>query len=356
MKLLLPTFLLLLATASIFGQALGTLARRTPLSGPGDVLVAPNRDVYVIESDKCLVRKIDAKTRRITTIAGNGKDDYEGDGGLATDAALDYPMAIVLDASGNLYIAEIGGHIRKVDAATHIITTIAGNGHMGDGGTGDGGLAIAASFRMADDLAFDRNGDLCIVDSMDHRVRKIDMTSQKISTFAGTEWASRVDGPGPASGEVLGDGRLALKAALYFPHCMAFDVEDNMYIADCQNHRIRRVDKSTGIISTIAGNGVAQSKGDGGLAVQASIKNPRNIVVDKLGNIFFSDSLGIHKIDAVTRRLKLFSRQVGDLALDETNLYISRFNQNHIYKINLRTRRFSIFAGNGLPKRADIIL
>ncbi len=336
------------------GQSQAPLSNRASLSGPSDILVGPNGDVYVIESDNCVVRKIDATTRRITTVAGIGKNDYSGDGGLATAAALDYPTAIALDALGSLYVAEIGGRVRKIDAKTQIITTIAGDGNMGDGGTGDGGLALAASFRRADDLAFDSNGDLYVVDDMDHRIRKIDKATQKISTVAGGDWISMA--AEPAAGDVLGDGRSARKAALYFPSGMAFDANDNMYIADYQNHRIRRVDKLTGIITTVAGIGIPKTTVNGGLAVRAAVKYPQNVVVDKVGNVFFSDSSGIHRIDAVTRRIKLFSRQVGDLALDESNLYISHFNQNHIYKINLRTRQFSIFAGNGRPQRHDIIL
>jgi DNA-binding beta-propeller fold protein YncE len=354
MKILPTTFLLLLVTAAICGQSQGLLANRTPLSGPSDVTVGSNGDVYVIESDNCRVRKISAKTRRITTIAGNGKNAYEGDGGLATGAALDYPMAIALDGFGNLYIAEITGRIRKVDANTQVITTIAGNGHLGDGGTGDGGPPLSASFRRPDDLAFDSSGVLFVADDMDHRVRKLDFVTQKISTEAGGDWIS-MDG-GPASGDVLGDGRSARKAALYFPSGIAFDANDNMYIADYQNHRIRRVDKLTGIIRTVAGIGVPQSTGDGGLAVRASVKYPQNVVVDRVGNVFFSDSSGVRRIDSVSGRISRISRQVGDLALDGTSLYISRFNQNHIYKINLRTRRLTVFAGNDLPERHDIIL
>lgn len=354
MKLLRTTFLVLLAATAICSQSRGSLATKTPLGGPTDVIVAANGDVYVVESDNCIVRKIDAKTRRITTVAGNGKNDYTGDGGRATSAALDYATSIALDAVGNLYIAEIAGRIRKVDVATQTITTIAGNGKMGDGGTGDGGLALEASFRRPDNIAFDGDGDLYIADDMDHRIRKIDMTTQRVSTFAGDNWKSMA--AETAAGEVLGDGRLAKNAALYFPSSIAFDVTGNMYIADFQNHRIRRVERSTGIISTVAGNGIPKSTGDNGLAVQASIKYPQHVVVDKTGNVFFADSAGIHRIDAVNGRIKRISRHVGDLALDGTTLYVGGFGQNHIFKIDLLTKRLTVFAGNGLPERHDIIL
>jgi trimeric autotransporter adhesin len=354
MKPFVTVFIILLTTAVMCGQLPDVNALKTQLSGPSDIVAAPNGDVYVIESDNNLVRKIDAATRRIITVAGNGKDEYSGDEGNATAAGLGYPTAIALDDFGNLYIAEISGRLRRVDAVTHVITTIAGNGKMGDGGTGDGGPAIAASFRRAEDLAFDRNGDLYVVDDMDHRVRKIDMATQIISTVVGNDWVSMAGES--AAGDVLGDDRSARKAAVYFPQDMAFDIHDNMYIADYQNHRIRRVDKLTGIISTVAGTGVPRSTGHGRRAVRVSLKYPTSVVVDNVGNVFYSDSSGTHRIDSVSGRVSRMSRQVGDLALYGTNLYISRFNQNHIYKISLQTRRFSVFAGNGLPQRSDIIV
>ena len=223
-----------------------------------------------------------SQTGLISTYAGNGTPYYSGDGGAATSASFQ-PFQLALDANGNLYIDDIGsGRIRRVDAITGIITTVAG------GGTGgDGGLAIAASLSGPCGLRLDSAGNLYISETCMSassgtggggsggpyagisRVRRVDAVTGIITTIAG----------GPTGG-FGGDGGPATSALLSFLGGLAIDGAGNVYIADSGNNRIRRVDASTGLISTVAGNGVAAFSGDGGLATAASLNSPAAVAFD----------------------------------------------------------------------------
>lgn len=197
-------------------------------------------NLYIAGGER--IRRVDARTGLITTVAG-GRFDSSGDGGPALNAGLFRANSVAIDGSGNLFIAQGDGgdsyRIRRVDAKTGLIQTIAGPGQAGE--LGDGGPAIAAHLRPVG-LALKRNGDLLIVDGFSSRVRLIDGRTQLIRTSAGTK-----SGFG-------GDGGLAEKARLA-PLGIALDSEENIYIADFLNNRIRRVDAHTGVIQTIAGNG-----------------------------------------------------------------------------------------------------
>ncbi len=216
----------------------------------------------------------------ITTIAGTGVSGYSGDGGQATAAMVSFQWGVRHDASGNLYVMDyVNNRIRKI-APTGIITTIAGTGVAGS--TGDGGPATAANIKTPVDLLFDAAGNIIFTDFGNHKIRKIS-TSGIISTIAGTG----------ATG-YSGDGGAATAATFYYPSTITLDAAGNLYIADEWNNRIRKIN-SSGIISTIAGNGPTGFMsggygGDGGAATAAQISFPTDIKLDMAGNIIFCDN------------------------------------------------------------------
>src|SRR5437870_4390997 len=252
------------------------------LSYPGNLVVDGGGNLYIADWGNDRIRKVNTDGI-ISTIAGNGKEGFEGDGGPATSASLNGPRGVAVDPAGNVYIADRGNsRIRKVDTVG-LISTIAGNGTFGF--SGDGGLATAASFD-AWSLAADVSGSLYITDPRNHRVRKVNAAGI-ISTVAGEG--------GDSFG---GDGGPATLAELIQPLGVAVDPAGNVYIADEGSNRIRKVN-TAGIISTIAGNGKQGFDGDGGPATSASLYEPSGVAVDPAGNVYISDagSLRIRKVD-----------------------------------------------------------
>ncbi len=210
----------------------------------------------------------------IDTVAGNGESGYSGDGGPATEATLYQPEGVAVDAAGNLYIADCHNHcIRKVDT-TGIITTVAGTGE--EGYSGDGGLATDARLAYPEDVALDSSGNLYIADRGNLRVRRMD-TNGIITTVAGT--GERGYG---------GDGGLTTEARLNSTSGVAVDPSGNLYLADSNNDRVRKVG-TNGIITTVAGTGVREYSGDGGLATDARIAYPTSVAVDPAGNLYIAD-------------------------------------------------------------------
>ena len=237
-------------------------------------------NLYVADSYR-VIRMINKTTGNITTIAGGGRIKRRGDGGLAVLATLSYPNDVATDPlNGNIYIAD-GNTIRMITKSTGIITTIAGNSTRA-GYTGDGGLATLATLSYAQGIDVDpRTGDLYIADTYNNAVRMIKKSTGIISTIAGT-----------GEGGYAGDGGPATSAMLYGPRDLTIEAATgNIYIADKYNSAIRMVTKSTGIITTIAGVGVSDYGGDGGLATMASLHYPSGVAVDALsGNLIIADT------------------------------------------------------------------
>jgi len=229
----------------------------------------------------------------ISTVVGSGARPYSGDGGPAIKAGLPSPTGLAMDSSGNLYILETAiGRVRKV-SASGTITAYAGNGTSGF--SGDGAAATSAQLFPGHGIAIDSSGNLYIADLYNNRIRKVD-PSGIITTFAGSGAANSL-----GQGGYSGDGGPATAAMLNLPDAVAVDAAGNVYIADSSNYRIRRVDKNTGVITTVAGNGnVPQNKqtaNDGGMATQVPIQQPTSVTVDSAGNLYISDGARVQKVD-----------------------------------------------------------
>lgn len=260
----------------------GEAAINTGLS-PKSITIDGNGNLYIAEGSR--IRKVDT-AGIITTVAGNGKNGFSGDGGPATSAQLNDPKSVIIDSIGNLYIADFSNNrIRKVDTAG-IITTVAGNGVKGF--SGDGGAATNAQLSSFVGVAItlDSSGNLYITDNGNHRIRKVDAAGI-ISTVAGN-----------GESGFSGDGGVAANAQFDLLSGIAVDSGGNLYIADIGYDRIRKID-TAGIISTVAGNGIEDYGGDGGPATNAQLKGPRGIAVDSKGNLYIVDSGNnrIRKID-----------------------------------------------------------
>ena len=224
----------------------------------------------------------------IDTIVGGRKD--EGDKGAAIEALLSEPRSVAVDGSGNVYIADAGNHrVRRVNAKG-IITTIAGIGESRYGG--DGGPAVEAPLYFPSAVEVDGAGNLYIADSGSFRIRRVDAAGI-ITTIAGTGQGFHEGGLGGYGG----DGGPAVEARMHNPNDLAFDGVGNLYIADNWNHRIRRVD-TAGIITTFAGIGEGDSRGDDGLAVAAGVSAPEDLAVDGAGNLYIADR-GNHRVRRV---------------------------------------------------------
>ena len=261
----------------------GGLATRARLNLPSGIAVDAAGHLFIADTGNERIRKVDADGA-ISTVAGNGQSGFSGDGGLAIQANLAYPIDIAVDAAGNFFIADLLNlRIRSVDP-NGIINTVAGNGEPGF--SEDDGPATQTSLAYPMDIAVDAAGNLFIADGGNIRIRKVD-SNGIISTVAGNGQ------PG-----FIGDGGPATQAGFSPPLYIAVDATGNLFISDSHNHRIRKVD-ANGIITTVAGNGEPDSSGDGGPATRASLFNPTRIAMDAAGSLFIADSGNnrIRKVD-----------------------------------------------------------
>jgi RHS repeat-associated protein len=245
---------------------------------PSGVAVDSSGNIYIADTYNNRIRKVTASTGIITTVAGNRTGSYPGDSGPALAAWLASPLGIAFDASGNLYVADSADClVRKIVISTGIITSVAGNG-VACAYAGDGYAATVAELNYPSAVALDPSGNFYIADRNNFRVRKVTLSTGKISTVAGTG----VNGSS-------GDGGLATVAKIG-PTGVAVDGSGNLYIADASGSSVRKVLASNGIINTVAGNGTVGYSGDGGLATSASLNIPTAVALDAGGNnLFLSD-------------------------------------------------------------------
>ena len=286
---LLRPLALLLSLVSPQCASAQTSALTVPILLPSAIVFDNAGDLYLAETASHLVRKVDT-TGHISTIAGTGTQGFSGDNGSATAATLDSPQGLALDSFGNLFLADTHNHrIRRIDATTGIITTIAGIGTPGF--SGDNGTATTAQLNLPTAVAFDRNNNLYFADTGNHRIRKISPSTNIITTIAGNGTQAFSGDAGPANA-----------AAIDSPAGLALDSTGNLYLADTHNHRIRRVDATTGIITTVAGTGTPGYSGDTAAATAASFALPHGLTLDANGNLYLADTANhrIRRIDAAT--------------------------------------------------------
>ncbi len=291
-------------------------------------------NMFVCEARNHCVRRIDGQTGAITTVAGTGEPGYSGDGGPATQAQLYEPYALTVDGNGDIYIVDrLNAAVRKVDAASGVMTTVAGTGEPGY--SGDGGPGVNAQLREPNDVFLDGRGNLLIADIQDQRIRRLNLSTGIIDTFAGNGEKERGgDGLPAAQASILGsravcmdsqgntyvaeregngvrkvdtqgimstlagaaaergytgDGGPAIDAAWGAPKAIRCDAGDNVIVVDTENHAIRRIDAATGLVTTIAG-GRLGGEGDGGPAVEAALDRPHGCGISSDGRIYIADS------------------------------------------------------------------
>ena len=254
-------------------------ATSATINNPMGVAVDSSNNLYIADSGNNRIRKVNA-SGIITTFAGTGTSGYSGDGGAATSAKINNPAGVVVDAAHNLFIVDTGNQCVRKIGTNNIINTVAGNGT--NGFSGDGGVATNANLFNPQNVSVDGIGNLFIADSINNRIRKVG-TNGIISTMAG--W-------------IVNDTNFATNVTFNIAIGIASDSVGNIYIADSYNNRIRELG-TNGIVSTVAGNGIASYSGDGGVATNASFRNIWSVTVDSVGNIFIPDRLNnrVRKVD-----------------------------------------------------------
>ncbi|HEX2174078.1 MAG TPA: hypothetical protein VHL09_16725 [Dehalococcoidia bacterium] len=249
--------------------------------------------LYIADTMNQCIRRVDAQSGLISTVAGTGQRGYSGDSGPATEATFNEPYGVLPDRDGHLFIVDrLNAVIRRVDAHTGIVTTFAGTGEKGSGG--DGGPAHEAPLREPNAIDFDPTGNLYIADVADNRVRRVDAKTGIISTVAGT-----------GRREFSGDGGPAAQASIEGARGVAFDAAGTLFICEREGSRVRRVDPQTGIIRTIAGTGRRGYAGDGGPALDATLNAPKWIHVGADGHLYLVDTENhcIRRIDRDSGRI-----------------------------------------------------
>ncbi len=280
----------------------GNLATQADLDLPEGEVLDGAGNLYIADSAHNRIREVNATSGKISTIAGNGAASYTGDGGLAVNATLNLPASVALDGAGDLYIADSGNNaIRRIVLSTGIITTVAGDGTAG--ATGDGGQATAATLNNPLGISVDAAGNLYIADTYNQKIREV-TPAGVISTIAGNGTTQ-----GNGSGSYSGDNGPATLAGLSLPYAVAFDTAGNIYIPDSGNNRIREVNAATQIITTFAGNGTIGSAGDGGAATAANLYSPSGVAFDPAGNLYIADTQNsrIRKVSQATGNISTFA-------------------------------------------------
>lgn len=250
--------------------------------------------LYVCDCNNHRVRRI-TRDGTISTVAGSGVKGYAGDGGPATAAKLNEPYEVRFDAAGNMLFVERLNHVvRRVDAKTGVISTVAGTGKAGFGG--DGGPATAATFNQPHSIQLDRDGNLYVCDILNHRVRRVDAKTGVISTFAGT--GEKLPTP---------DGGKFAAAPLRGPRAIDFDRDGNLWLALREGNAVYKLDLTAGTIHHVAGTGKTGFTGNGGPAKTATLSGPKGLSVASDGRVYLADteSYSIRVIDPRAGTIKL---------------------------------------------------
>ena len=320
-------------------------AHKINVAQPFGVELGPDGALYVTEVGHHRVRRVDLATGRLTTVAGTGAKGYSGDGGSALAARLNEPYEVRFDAAGNMFFVEMQNHlVRKVAVGSGQITTVAGTGEKGF--SGDGGPAVKATFNVPHSIALDGRGGLYIADIGNHRIRRVDLKTGLVDTVAGTGervlprdgqtargkpllgpralfiqgntlWIALREGhsiwqmelgrgvlrhvAGTGAKGYSGDGGAAKEATFNGPKGIAVGPQGKVYVVDTENQAIREINLRSGKIATVAGRGpqFRGGAGDGGSATAAELDRPHGICVSPKGVIFIGDTVN-HRVRRVT--------------------------------------------------------
>jgi streptogramin lyase len=276
------------------GTGDGGAATRAKIDNPFGVTRGPDGAIYFCEYTGQRIRKV-TPDGIIHTVAGSGQKGYSGDGGPALKATFNLPHELRFDAAGDLYIVDMTNHaVRKVEMKTGIISTIAGNGQPGY--SGDGGPAIKAQFKQPHSIQFGPEGALFVCDIGNHVIRRIDMKTGIITTFAGT------GKPGATP-----DGAPIVGTPLKGPRSLDFDPAGNLWLCTREGNQVFKFDLLAGKIHHIAGNGKKGLTGNGGPAKEATLSGPKGIAMDAEGNAWLADceSHTLRMVEAKTGRIHL---------------------------------------------------
>ena len=276
----------------------GTSGTDAPIAEPFGVVLGPDGGLVFCDLGNHRVCHVDPVSRRLSVLAGNGDAGTGGDGGPAREATMQQPYEVRFDNTGNLYIVDMVGHaIRRVDAATGTIETIAGTGEAGFGG--DGGPARQALFRQPHSIEVAPDGAIFVADIGNHRLRRIDAATGVIETFAGT---------GEAAPTI--DGADVLATPLNGPRTLAFDAEGDLFLTLREGNAVYRIDMRDRTIHHVAGTGKPGYSGDGGDAKVADLAGPKGISVDKSG-VYIADTES-HTIRRIDRASGVITTVVGN--------------------------------------------
>jgi hypothetical protein len=268
------------------------------LNDPENVYIDEKGNMFITDFNNQVIREVDARSGIIHTVAGNGQNGFSGDGGPATLASMSNAFHIVSDHEGNLYISDLSNNrIRRIDHQTGIITTIAGTGVQGFNGDG---LAITCQLTGPFGINMDKKGNLIFSDQFGLCIRKLDLRTGMLTTIAGN---ALIRG-------FAGDGGPATQASFNFIWHVSMDENSgDIYVNDEFNYVIRKIDVRTGIISTVAGNGIKGNSGMGGPATLASFTEPVGVAIDQFGNLFITDQvlMQIYRVDRKTGLINLIA-------------------------------------------------
>lgn len=312
----------------------GGPAVKAGVGGPFGLVIGPDGALYVCETTNHVIRRIDLQSGIATTVVGTGEKGNSGDGGPAARAKVSEPYELRFDRDRNLYFVDmVANVVRRVDAKSHIITTIAGTGQAGF--SGDGGPATAAQLKQPHSIVLDKAGNLYICDIGNHRIRVVDLQSGVIRTFAGTGEKKPTPDGAPLDGTPLngpraldfdgdhtlylalregnaiyridlqsrtlhhlagtgksgyaGDGGPARQAVLAGPKGVALGPGGDLYLADTESHTIRVIRAGSGIIETVAGTG-EKGNGPDGDPRRCKMDRPHGVFVDEAGRVYIGDS------------------------------------------------------------------
>lgn len=270
----------------------------SPIAEPFGVVIGPDAALYFCDLGNHRIRRVDLEKNEVATVAGTGAPGYSGDGGPAIEAQLDGPYEIRFDAQGNLVFVDMPAHVvRRIDRRTGMIDSVAGSGEAGF--SGDGGPATRARLTEPHSIEFGPDGALYIADILNHRIRRVDPETGSIETFAGTGEQTPTRGGAPLR-----------ETALNGPRALAFDEAGDLHLALREGNSVHRIDMQSGSIHHVAGTTEFGYAGDGGDARLALLSGPKGISVDASG-IYIADTES-HTIRRIDRASGVIETVMGD--------------------------------------------